>query len=304
MVRHSRSAAFDAARRSISPSARHWSELATDPNDPEGLAHRAATLTAAWRPDITDRVSFLEQRCRGRHVLDIGCVAHDVERLEGEEWLHGRIARSAATCIGVDILEEGVAAVNAAGFEAIAHDLSTGLGPLADRAPFDVIVAGELLEHVPDLGMVFRVAAEGLANDGALILTTPNPYAPQRVRAGQLGIVWENVDHIMYAFPSGIAELADRTGLVLTEAATISDDGTGATRYVARLKRTIRGSGWRNVGYASVDAGDQTPVDAGLVGRLLRRGLRPRRRFLGETFVYVITRPAATPSSGHAPGAA
>jgi 2-polyprenyl-3-methyl-5-hydroxy-6-metoxy-1,4-benzoquinol methylase len=290
MVRHNRSAAFDAAHREPADGVRRWSELADDPNDPRAVAHRARTLERAWRPGIRDRVAYLADRCRGKNVLDIGCVAHDETRLGGDEWLHGHLSRAAASCVGVDILEEGVAAVNAAGFDAVAHDLTSGLGPLADRGPFDVIVAGELIEHVRDLDMVFRVAAEGLADDGQLILTTPNPYSPQRVRAGQLGIVWENVDHVSYLFPSGIAELAERRGLVLTEAATVDERVRPGGSPVQKLKRSVRGSHWRNVGFATLDDTGQETVDAGPVGRWLRNRARPRRRFLGETFVYVVRR--------------
>jgi 2-polyprenyl-3-methyl-5-hydroxy-6-metoxy-1,4-benzoquinol methylase len=303
VVRHNRADAFDQAWHRPVP-ANRWTDLADDPNDPAAIADRARTLQAAWRDPIADRIVFLEQHCRGRNVLDIGCVAHDIERLAGPEWLHGRIAAAAATCVGVDILEAGVDAVNAAGYDAVAHDLSTGLGPLAERGPFDVIVAGELLEHVPDLDMVFRVAAEGLADDGELILTTPNPYAPQRVRAGQLGIVWENVDHIMYAFPSGIAELAARRGLVLTEAATADEAPPVPPSLIRRVKRTIRGSHWRNVGYASAGTGSQVLVGGTILGRARRRLTRTPRRFLGETFVYVITRPDPDRSRGHVTGAA
>lgn len=298
MVRHNRADAFEAARRDRSDVS-GWSDVASDPNDPRAVAHRARTLRRAWRPGIDDRVAFLTERCRDRAVLDIGCVAHDAARLGGDDWLHGHLARAAATCVGVDILAEGVAAVQAAGFDAVVHDLTTGLGPLAERGPFDVIVAGELLEHVPDLDMVFRVAAEGLAPDGELVLTTPNPYSPQRVRAGQLGIVWENVDHVSYLFPSGVAELAERRGLVLAEAATVDERRRPGGTAVQHLKRTVRGSHWRNVGFATTDGGDEpVGVDAGPLGRGLRRLTRPRRRFVGETFVYVVRRRVgARPSS-------
>ncbi|MEZ5245426.1 MAG: class I SAM-dependent methyltransferase [Acidimicrobiales bacterium] len=289
-MRHNRSTAFEAARRERPNDVTGWSDIAADPNDPRVIAHRARTLQAAWRPGIADRVRFLSDRCRDKNVLDIGCVAHDEARLGGDDWLHGHIARAAARCVGVDILADGVAAVNAAGFDAVVHDLTAGLGPLADRGPFDVIVAGELIEHVPDLDMVFRVAAEGLSPDGELILTTPNPYAPQRVRAGQLGIVWENVDHVSYLFPSGIAELAERRGLRLAEAATVDEHTRPGGPRLQRLKRTIRGSHWRNVGFATTDDAAQTPVDSGPIGRTLRGLARPRRRFLGETFVYVVRR--------------
>lgn len=285
-MRHSRSTAYREAWEQ-GPTKR-WNERVTDPNDPAAIAHRARALEAAWMAPIDDRVAFLVDRCRDRHVLDVGCVAHDATRLDDPTWLHRHLATAAASCVGVDILEPGVAAVRAAGFEAICHDLSTGLGPLASRAPFDVIVAGEIIEHLTDLDMLFQVAHDGLTDAGELILTTPNPYAPARVRAGQRGIVWENADHVSYLFPSGVAELAARNGLVLSGATTI-DPPVPAVSVVRRWKRFVRGSGWQAVGYDTVDRpGRQAPLSArGVVDRLLDRR---SGRFTGETFVYVITR--------------
>ena len=158
-------------------------------------------------------------------------------------------------------------------------------------APFDVIVAGELIEHVEALNMLFDVASEALAPDGEMIITTPNPYAPHRVRAAQLGIVWENVDHIVYAFPSGIAELAERHGLVLSEAATTDESvRRSLTDRLRAVKRRLRGSQWRNVGYSTWDERSVSQVGFGTVGAIAHGMWWPGRRFLGETFVYVVKR--------------
>ena len=282
MVRHNRVEAFAEAWEQPAVAA------APDPNDPSAVADRARTLAAAWIPNVADRVDFIADRCRGQNVLDIGCVAHDPSRMDDPRWLHRHVAEAARTCVGVDILEAGIEAVRDAGFDAVAHDLSTGLGPLADRAPFDRIVAGEVIEHLGDLDMLFRVAALGLSDDGQLILTTPNPYAPARVEAGQRGVIWENTDHVSYLFPAGVAELARRHGLVLREATTIAvPEPVGAIR---RLKQWIRASGWRLVGYDTTDdVGRQIRLP--MAGRRDRRMARRGLRFIGETAIYVVGRP-------------
>jgi SAM-dependent methyltransferase len=214
--------------------------------------------------------------------------------MKSPNWLHGRVAAVAQRCVGVDVLPDGVAAMLEQGYEVVVQDLGAGLGELADIAPFDVIVAGELIEHVEALNMLFDVAAEALAPGGQLVITTPNPYAPHRVRAAQLGIVWENVDHIVYAFPSGIAELAERHGLVLTEAATTDDrrPAGSVTDRLRAVKRRLRGRQWRNVGYASLGQRGVRAVSFGPIGAALRAMRLPQRRFLGETFIYVVERPA------------
>lgn len=291
-MRHIRSDEFDKALSGATGQGRatRWSDLSDDPNAAVVLARRAETLRAAWRPAITDRTRFLEDRCRDRFVLDIGCVAHDVARMSSPGWLHGRLAAASRRCIGVDVLASGVAAMKDQGFEAVVHDLGTGLGPLEHEAPFEVIVAGELIEHVPSLDMLFEIAAQALTSNGELIITTPNPYAPHRVRAGQLGIVWENADHIVYAFPSGIAELAERHGLVLAEAATTADRPPSASvkERLKTMRRQLRGRHFVSVDYSTRGDASIRRVRWSTLGGIPHGLWWPKRRFLGETFVYVI----------------
>ena len=267
--------------------------VADDPNDPVAIAHRAAVLREAWRPAINDRIEFLVDRCWDKRILDIGCVAHDAARMDSGQWLHGRLAAAAAHCIGVDVLEIGVAEMRRRGFVVELHDLREGLGPLAEHAPFDVIVAGELIEHVEALDMLFRTAAMALAAGGELIITTPNPYAPHRVRAAQRGIVWENVDHILHAFPSGVAELSERHGLTLAEAAVVQSSRRrrGAIDWAKSVRRRFHGRQWRTVGFATLGEARVRSVGHAPVPDLFESWWRwTGRRFLGETFVYVVRR--------------
>ena len=289
-MRHSRSAQFAAAQADAAgiPVAARWNSVSSDPNDPLAVAVRARTLSLAFRPPVADRIAELERRCQGRSVLDIGAVAHDSLRMDSPTWLHGRLAAAAASCLAVDILPDGVEAMRARGFDAVVHDLSNGVGPLAARGPFEVIVAGEIIEHVPDQGMLFRTAQELLAEDGELVITTPNPFAPKRTAAGRRGIVWENTDHILLAFPTGIAELAQRHGLRLAEAFTVVDPTPSRQprKVAARALRTVRGRGWQPTGFATTGELHAVRVPTGRAVRAPGRDW-----FVGETFVYVVRRP-------------
>ena len=291
-MKHSRSERYDRALAEPPPSVARWSEVADDPNDPLALVRRARTLRAAWRDPIADRIAFIVERCSERRVLDIGCVAHSVDRMHSPDWLHGRIADASSSCLGVDVLPVGLEHMRRAGYDVIQHDLSDGPGPVGTDGPFDVIVAGEIIEHVASLDMLFSAARELLALHGELIITTPNPWAPHRVAAGQRGDCWENVDHILFAFPSGIAELAERHGLVLAEAATTSPERTrpeGPIDAARRLRRRLRGTSWMRTGFAT-----RGPDGVVRVKGRPAAGLGGARGpiFLGETFVYVVTRPS------------
>ena len=292
-MRHSRRAQFENALATPEGFANRWHDVTSDPNSPLVLVRRARVLKAAWRPPIANRGSFIEARCRGRDVLDIGCVAHSVERMSSPTWLHGRIAAVARRCIGVDVVATGIEEMRNQGYDVVLHDLTTGPGPIAELGLFDVIVAGEFIEHVESLDSLFKLACTALADDGQMILTTPNPYAPARVRAGQMGIVWENVDHVMYAFPSGIAELCERHGLRLSEAAVTTEVPLrGLAETLRRFVSTVRGTRWVSAGYATAGELRQARVGHGPVCRRPWVPFLRPRPFVGETFVYVVVKRA------------
>jgi 2-polyprenyl-3-methyl-5-hydroxy-6-metoxy-1,4-benzoquinol methylase len=290
-MRHSRSTEFRRAMDAAPEPAQRWSDLTDDPNDPTVIARRADTLRSAWRTAIADRGGFIVERSMGRKVLDVGCVAHDVQRMSSPNWLHARVANAAQECIGLDVLAEGIEQMQKLGYRAIAHDASDGPGPLLELGPFDVIVGGELIEHVASVDMLFRLAREILSPDGEMIVTSPNPWAPHRVRAGQLGIIWENCDHILFAFPSGMAELAERHGLYLAEAMTVEPPLSFGVRETAkRIRSVVLGRRWLTVGVASIGRRIERRVGDTWLARATRRVAFRKRRFRGETFVYVVRR--------------
>lgn len=293
LVRHSRKDAFEGALQLATASGRanSWQDISPDPNAAAALAARANTLRESWREPIDNRVDFIVRRCRGQNVIDIGCVAHDVARLGASGWLHGELVHAADRCIGVDILEDGIKEMQALGYNCVCHDLNEGFEPLRSAGPYDVMVAGEVIEHLGSVDLLFEAAAELLTPAGELIISTPNPYAPARVRAGQRGLVWENVDHVVYAFPSGVAELGERHGLVLAEAATTCERRLAIAERWAKAKRRLRGTGYLAVGYRTIGARGSSRVAPGVGFRLLRPLSTQSPRFLGETFVYVLRRP-------------
>jgi 2-polyprenyl-3-methyl-5-hydroxy-6-metoxy-1,4-benzoquinol methylase len=206
-----------------------WSELNHDPNSSQTLGRRAETLRRASRTrgygDYTAnvRVDVLSRYAVGRKTLDIGCVDHSADRVDlaNPNWLHARVRAAASECVGVDIDQAGIDRINEHGMTAVCHDITQGIGPLDHHAPFEAAVAGELVEHVSNPQRFLEAVRDVLTPGGILALSTPNPYAPWRVKRGQNGQTWESVDHVGYLFPSGMAELGERAGLTLAEAYSI-----------------------------------------------------------------------------------
>jgi SAM-dependent methyltransferase len=238
--------------------------------------------------EIPQREQFVSSRVAGKKVLDLGCVEHDARYMDREWWLHKYVAATARECVGADIDPGGVEAMRKAGFDAVVLDINDDANVLSDRLPFEAVVAGELLEHLPAPQRLFDFARDVLCAGGELVLTTPNPFAPARVRAAQLRLTWENVDHVLYAFPGGIAELADRAGLVLTVAGTAEpgwrspDSGSSVRALCGSVREWARAQKLRGAPSATW----QSPIDI-LNARVLRRSSQ-----IGWTAIYVLTKPA------------
>ncbi len=266
---------------------RTWSDVDREPNGLRARALRAVRLDRASKRALhSNRIDTLVAVASGRRVIDLGCVGHSAERVGTDGWLHARIAASAKQCLGVDIHAEGVAEMRRQGFDARCHDITSDPAPLLTDGPFDVIIAGELIEHIDDLGTLIRFAQQVLEPGGTLALTTPNPYAPWRVRAGQLGLITDNTDHICLIHPSGIAELCDRAGVSLDAAWTTEtkDRAPGSIHeslwqlFRSTPLRSPRPSNWAR----ALNRNWLSPFEVILHRRRTRRG------WSGETAIYLI----------------
>jgi 2-polyprenyl-3-methyl-5-hydroxy-6-metoxy-1,4-benzoquinol methylase len=188
-----------------------WRDLSPDPNSKASRDLRRKTIQQAWRPPVQSRMEYLTQLAAGKRVLDVGVVCHVVDIQGEDEWMHGAISRSAASCLGVDILPEAIAELKARGFNVMFRDIT--VEPLDQT--FELIVCGEVIEHVGSPAGLFKAAAKMLEPGGRLVLTTPNPYSDTNIRRALNGTFEESVDHVTLLVPAGIAELAEREGLVL-----------------------------------------------------------------------------------------
>lgn len=190
-----------------------WRALTTDPNSRAALAARQAALERAWCPPVASRIDHLREHAAGRRVLDVGVVDHELEQHASTAWLHGHIAAVASYCLGVDLLEGPIEELGRRGYNVRRCDITRD--PLDET--FDVVIAGEVIEHLGSPAELVRAARRVLAPGGRLIFTTPNPYELGRVLHELRGHVRDNVDHVVAFSPAGVVELLEREGFVLDQ---------------------------------------------------------------------------------------
>jgi 2-polyprenyl-3-methyl-5-hydroxy-6-metoxy-1,4-benzoquinol methylase len=99
----------------------------------------------------------------GKKVLDLGCYDGTVGSL---------LQRNGNEVYGVDISEKPVQLAKQKGIEAYVADIEDGI-PFPENS-FDVVFAGELIEHVFDTVKFLEEVRRMLKKDGYLVLTTPN----------------------------------------------------------------------------------------------------------------------------------
>ena len=120
-------------------------------------------------PDLALRRRFLLARVRpGERVLDVGC---------GDGLLTDELARAGAQVVGIDVAKRALqraeqrASMHGGALDLRLVDAEEPL-PLAD-ASFDVVWAGEVIEHVVDTAAWLSELRRVLRSQGRLLLTTP-----------------------------------------------------------------------------------------------------------------------------------
>jgi SAM-dependent methyltransferase len=185
-----------------------WQDLSWDPNAPTVVAWQQHQIDAACEPPVPRRIDYLRSLVAHRRLLDVGVVEHGIENENTDTWLHRQLAEVATTSLGVDVLAEDVDR----GWNVICHDLCAS--PIPD-AEFDIIVLGEVIEHLGSPQAMLENLCSMLAPEGRLVLTTPNPYMLHRTLHYLRGRFPDSVDHVTLLSPPNIAELARRSGLRL-----------------------------------------------------------------------------------------
>lgn len=178
------------------------------------MVERSAALRHARTGKLVfDRAAYLSGLVVGRNVLDVGVVEHTQDACESPQWLHRHLCRSAARCRGVDILPSEVEYLRSRGFDVVCADIT--VKPLTER--FDVVVCGEVLEHITAPGQFMRNCAAMLGSGGRLVITVPNPWYANVVwkTAWRRHVFVDSADHVAWYDASTLYELGQRSGLRL-----------------------------------------------------------------------------------------
>ncbi len=180
-------------------------------------------IEAAQSAPVAEKIEWCCGYAAGKEVLDFGVVDHTLDWClnRPERWLHGRLKECAASLKGVDLLKDEVAALLERGHDVVSGDaLEVQLG-----RQFDVVVCGDLIEHVSDPKRLLDNIERHLRDDGVALVTTPNPLAISRFfNIFFDGSVPVNDEHVAWFCPQTMHQLVERTNLYVSDFAWLETD--------------------------------------------------------------------------------
>ena len=201
--------------------AAHFGALAADWWDPKGssaMLHRLnpvrlgfirGAIDRHWGGDIESASPLA-----GKAAVDVGC---------GAGLLCEPLSRLGAEVTGVDAAPQNAAAA-AAHAEAAGLDIRYMAGEIGtlDLGSFDLVTCMEVIEHVADKPAFLAALTAKLADDGLLILSTPNRTAASRLllvgAAEAVGAVPRGTHHWDdFVTPEELTDLLADAGLTVTQ---------------------------------------------------------------------------------------
>ncbi len=128
---------------------------------------------------VVERDQEILRTCKGKKILHLGCA--DMPRsLQGpDDLLHVKLAKviDNDNLWGMDSSEEGCNILEQLGFDQIIHGDVEHLNTNLAQQNFDIILAGEIIEHLSNPGIFIKNITCLMKNNTSLILTTPNAFS-------------------------------------------------------------------------------------------------------------------------------
>jgi len=167
------------------------------------------------KSQVIEKESFIKQKCKNKVVLDLGCIRHDASFANNPNWLHNEIKNVAKKVIGIDFLGDEVKKLQGLEYKILFGDVTK---PLNLSEKFDVIVAGDLIEHLSNFEGFFNNCKKFLKKDGILIITTPNPfYIDEFLYIALKNTYFVNPEHTCWIDPFTLNQLTTRFNFKIQE---------------------------------------------------------------------------------------
>lgn len=206
----------------------NWKQISEDPNNPHMLNEwvkfydsKIVKFDIFSDIDRDERILELcEINCKQPlKILDVGFAEHGIEYAMKPDWFHAKLRRNPIHhVIGLDINLELIDEIrNRTQLDNLIHGDATNTHSHINGGNFDVIHAGDLIEHLSNPGDFLIFCKNNLKNDGKIVITTPNPICRYSTPAYKKQGFLANMEHTCWISPTNMNELCRRSGLQFAE---------------------------------------------------------------------------------------
>jgi len=163
---------------------------------------------------IPNRENYIINIVKNKSTLHIGCTdfPYTKRKIEENNLLHKKISDASLNTVGIDLSEEGIRVCAENGIKNVIHGNAENLSEYISHK-FDVIVAGEVVEHVNNPGLLLQGIANHLTNESVAVITVPNAFFIIRFLKILFGNEEVHPDHVCYYSKKTLEELLSRYDL-------------------------------------------------------------------------------------------
>jgi SAM-dependent methyltransferase len=173
------------------------------------------------------RWHFIINRCAGKSVLHLGCVGitegtteQKLDAWKKEQVLHPHLREVCKDIVGIDYDETTVMALRDLGYSELLIGDVTKLESIDIERQFDIILCGDLIEHLSNPGLMLKGIKRFMNNDSELLITTPNAFGLLHFIKWVAGCFKEGNDHVLSFQIYTLSNLLRRHGFSINQVHT------------------------------------------------------------------------------------
>jgi SAM-dependent methyltransferase len=132
--------------------------------------------------ELVDRLETIKNYCKGKKVLHLGCSnsPYTAASLASDSLLHFELKKVASELYGFDFDDEGLKLLSDQGTLNLFKADLEHLENVEMDETFDVIVAGEMIEHLNNPGLFLHGIKRFMNEETQLVITTINAFSGMR----------------------------------------------------------------------------------------------------------------------------
>lgn len=179
--------------------------------------------------NLVDRVKYLQDICRNKTVLHLGATAAPVtvSAVKSGRLFHLKLNEVSSSVVGLDISSEMIEWLS---LNCQINNIRYGNIEKPEDYPqedFDVILAGEIFEHLSNPGKALDAIRDVIQPGTKLIITVPNAYSLKGFIRAVGGYELIHPDHTLHHSPYTLKSLLERHGFTIENYFNYVNGGQG-----------------------------------------------------------------------------